>query len=222
VALLGGWRTLSNSRAAVAGNAERAEADLWQAPAEAGELERERELARGVRESAQARDRCAAEQAAQLTSARDAHSSRPTRRAHRAAALGREVESLQSERDGLAGRRASLEEMVATHSGVRRGRARAARAAADLAVAGVVADAVETDSEHERAVEAFLGDRLQAVIVPDPSRRCAESAGCRRRTPAAARCCRSPRRPAQATAARSTRSRRASPRCWACCRTSTA
>ena len=33
---------------------------------------------------------------------------------------------------------------------------------------GVVADAVEADSEHERAVEAFLGDRLQAVIVPDP------------------------------------------------------
>jgi chromosome segregation protein len=30
-----------------------------------------------------------------------------------------------------------------------------------------VADSVETDSEHERAVEAFLGDRLQAVIVPD-------------------------------------------------------
>ena len=31
----------------------------------------------------------------------------------------------------------------------------------------MVADAVETDSTHERAVEAFLGDRLQAVLVPD-------------------------------------------------------
>jgi chromosome segregation protein len=32
---------------------------------------------------------------------------------------------------------------------------------------GVVADFVETGSENERAVEAFLGDRLQAVIAPD-------------------------------------------------------
>src|SRR6185503_2235349 len=95
------------------------------------------------------------------------HSSRSDEARTRAAALGREVESLQSERDGLAGRRASLEEMVATHSAFDEGvRALLARPA-DLAVAGVVADAVETDSEHERAVEAFLGDRLQAVIVPD-------------------------------------------------------
>jgi len=167
VALLGRMATLSNSRAAVAGNAERAEADLAKLQAEAGELERERELARGVRESAQARAAAAAEQAAELTSARDAHSSRSDEARTRAAALGREVESLQSERDGLAGRRASLEEMVATHSAFDEGvRALLARPA-DLAVAGVVADAVETDSEHERAVEAFLGDRLQAVIVPD-------------------------------------------------------
>ncbi|HZO08010.1 MAG TPA: hypothetical protein VFC77_01420, partial [Myxococcota bacterium] len=34
-------------------------------------------------------------------------------------------------------------------------------------VVGVVADALEAGSEHERAVEAFLGDRLQAVLVPD-------------------------------------------------------
>ena len=32
---------------------------------------------------------------------------------------------------------------------------------------GVVADNVETDSAYERAVEAFMGDRLQAVLVPD-------------------------------------------------------
>src|SRR5262245_58447485 len=116
VALLGRMATLSNSRAAVAGNAERAEADLAKLLAEAGELERERELARGVRESAQARASATAEQAAQLASARDAHSSRSDEARTLAAGLGREVESLQSERDGLAGRRASLEEIVATHS----------------------------------------------------------------------------------------------------------
>jgi chromosome segregation protein len=83
--------------------------------------------------------------------------------------VSRDVESLQSERDSLAGRRTSLEEIVATHAAFDEGvRALLARPG-DLPVSGVVADAVETDSEHERAVEAFLGDRLQAVIVPDPA-----------------------------------------------------
>ena len=74
---------------------------------------------------------------------------------------------MQSERDGLAGRLASLEEMVATHSAFDEG-VRALLAGPDgIEVLGVVADAVETDSGYERAVEAFLGDRLQAILTAD-------------------------------------------------------
>src|SRR6185436_691134 len=36
-----------------------------------------------------------------------------------------------------------------------------------IEILGVVADALETESVFERAVESFLGDRLQAVLVPD-------------------------------------------------------
>ena len=106
-------------------------------------------------------------QAAELTGRRDAASARAETARVRAEAIARDVEALQSEFAELGGRRASLEEMVATHSVFDEGvRALLARPEG-LDVVGVVADAVETGSEHERAVEAFLGDRLQAVIVPD-------------------------------------------------------
>ena len=168
VGLLGRMATLSNSRAAVSGNAERTAADLAKLAAETSELERERAAAAGVRQAAQDRVNETAERAAGLSGARDAYTARADEARTRAAALAREVEGLQSERDGIAGRRASLEEIVATHAAFDEGvRALLARPAG-LEVIGVVADHVETDSEHERAVEAFLGDRLQAVIVPDP------------------------------------------------------
>jgi chromosome segregation protein len=168
VALLGRIAQLQNARASASGNAERALADLSKLAAEAAELERERALATGAREAAHAKGREAEARAAELTSARDAASARADEARGRAEALGRDVETLQSERDGLAGRRASLEEMVATHSAFDEGvRALLARPEG-VEVLGVVADALETGSEHERAVEAFLGDRLQAVVVPDP------------------------------------------------------
>ena len=167
VALLGRIATLQNSKAAVSGNAERAEADLKKLAAETGELEREREHATAVREAARAKGREAETRAAELTGARDAASARADAARARAEVLARDVETLQSERDGLAGRLASLEEMVATHSAFDEGvRALLARPEG-VEVIGVVADALETGSEHERAVEAFLGDRLQAVLVPD-------------------------------------------------------
>ena len=75
--------------------------------------------------------------------------------------------ALQSERDGLLGRLSSLEEMVATHSAFDEGVRALLADPRGLEVLGVVADALETDSAHERAVEAFLGDRLQAVLTPD-------------------------------------------------------
>ena len=167
VALLGRIATLQNSKAAVSGNAERAEADLNKLAAETGELEREREHATTVREAARAKGRVAETRAAELTGARDAASARAEAARARAELLARDVETQQSERDGLAGRLASLEEMVATHSAFDEGvRALLARPQG-VEVIGVVADALETGSEHERALEAFLGDRLQAVLVPD-------------------------------------------------------
>ena len=167
VALLGRIATLSNSKAAVSGNAERAEADLAKLGAETAELEREREQATAVREAARLRGRDAEARAAELTGARDAASARADAARARAEALSRDVETLQSERDGLAGRLASLEEMVATHSAFDEGVRALLAGPEGVEVLGVVADALETGSEHERALEAFLGDRLQAVVVPD-------------------------------------------------------
>ncbi len=167
VALLDRIATLQNSRASVSGNAERAEADLQKLRAETAELEHERQLLAGARESAHAMGRDAAARAAELTNARHAASARAEAARARAEALGRDVETLQSERDGLAGRRASLEEIVATHSAFDEGVRALLQRPDSVDVLAVVADTLETGSEHERAVEAFLGDRLQAVVVPD-------------------------------------------------------
>ncbi|HEY6548412.1 MAG TPA: hypothetical protein VI589_10915, partial [Vicinamibacteria bacterium] len=79
----------------------------------------------------------------------------------------REAEGLQAEVSGLQGRLASLEEMVRTHSAFDEGVRAILTGPEGLEVQGVVADALDTDKTHERAVEAFVGDRLQAVLVPD-------------------------------------------------------
>ncbi len=167
VALLGRIATLQNSRASVAGNAERAEADLVKLAAEIEELERERARVGAAREGAHDRGRSAEALLAELAGARDAASARAEEARTRAEAFGREADAVQSERDELAGRRASLEEMVATHSAFDEGVRALLSRPEGLEVHGVVADALETGPEHERAVEAFLGDRLQAVLVPD-------------------------------------------------------
>ncbi len=167
VALLGRMAGLQNTRASVAGTAERAEADLLKLAGERAEVDRERERVDAVREAALARGAEAESLVAELLRARDDASTRAAEARVSAESLGREGDALQSERDSLAGRRASLEEMVATHSAFDEGvRALLARPEG-LEVFGVVADALETGSDHERAVEAFLGDRLQAVLVPD-------------------------------------------------------
>ena len=167
VALLGKIATLQNSRASVAGNAERAEADLLKLAAETTELEIERTRVVAAREAAHARGREAEALLAELAGARDGAAARADEARGRAESLGREADALQSERDGLAGRRASLEEMVATHSAFDEGVRALLSRPEGIEVHGVVADALETGSEHERALEAFLGDRLQAVLVPD-------------------------------------------------------
>jgi chromosome segregation protein len=167
VALLGRIATLQNSRASVAANAERATAELLKLGAEVEELERERERVHAARDAARARGQEAEAARAGLDRARAEAVRRAAEARSRAEATGREADARQSERDGLAGRRASLEEMVATHSAFDEGVRALLAGPEGVEVHGVVADALETGSEHERALEAFLGDRLQAVIVPD-------------------------------------------------------
>ena len=158
---------LQNTRASVSGSAERAGADLLKLAAERGELDRERVRVNGLREAAAARSTEVGARLEGLRVDRDDAAARAASGRERSATLSREAEALQSERDGLLGRLSSLEEMVATHSAFDEG-VRAILADPSGAEAlGVVADALETDSAHERAVEAFLGDRLQAVLTPD-------------------------------------------------------
>ena len=225
VALLGRMAALQNARASVAGNAERAEADL----AEARSPRRASSSASARRRGACARRRSAQVEAARARAAElDERPRRATRAIARGAHAGRrrsarEAEALQSERDGLAGRRASLEEMVATHSAFDEGVRALLAQPAGLAVSGVVADALETDSEHERAVEAFLGDRLQAVIVPDAEQALRGIRWLQAGARAAARSCRSPRRaPADRLRPAARRSPPASRRRSGSCPTSTA
>ncbi|MCG6925426.1 MAG: chromosome segregation protein SMC [Acidobacteria bacterium] len=167
VSLLGRIATLQNTRAAVAGNAERAAADLLKLAAEREELDGERARVGGARESAIARRQVAETLAAELARGRDEAIARTAEARARVDELTGEVEKLQSERDGIAGRRESLEEMVDTHSAFDEGVRALLKQPEGLDVEGVVADALEVPSEYERPVEAFLGDRLQAVLVPD-------------------------------------------------------
>jgi chromosome segregation protein len=166
VALLGRIATLQNARESVSGNAERASADLLKLAAELEELNRERTRVNDVHETASIRKQEAETLLEGLVQERDDAVARATAARSLADTLAQEAHTLQSERDGLAGRLSSLEEMIATHSAFDEGvRALLARPAG-LEVLGVVADSVETDSAYERAVEAFLGDRLQAVLTP--------------------------------------------------------
>jgi len=167
VGLLGRIATLQNSRASVAGNSERATADLLKLAAEREECERERARVGSGRDEALARKEQADALASELIRSRDEATARGEEARTRAETATREVETLQSESDSLAGRRASLEEMVDTHSAFDEGVRALLEKPGDLDVRGVVADTLETASEYERPVEAFLGDRLQAVLVAD-------------------------------------------------------
>ncbi len=167
VAIMGRLATLANARESVSGNAERANADLLKLAAETEELQRERTRVTALRDGAESLRRDADALLEQLGFQRGDATSRADEARVRSEAHAREAEALQSERDSLTGRLASLEEMVATHSAFDEGVRTLLERPDGLEVLGVVADAVETDSAHERAVEAFLGDRLQAIVTPD-------------------------------------------------------
>ena len=142
-------------------------ADLLKLAAEREELERERERVRELTEQARSRRDEAEALLERLVAGRDEASRRSSEARSRAEAVGRETEKHQSERDGLAGRLASLEEIVATHSAFDEGVRAILERPEGVEVLGVVADRIETESAHERAIEAFLGDWLQAIVVPD-------------------------------------------------------
>jgi chromosome segregation protein len=158
---------LENARLSTAGNAERAAAGLLKLAAEREELEGERARALEAAAGARARGQAAEERALGLRREREEAAGRAAAARAEAEALEGAADALQSEFDSLAGRLSSLEEIVATHAAFDDGARALLAGPPGVEVLGVVADLVETDSAHERAVEAFLGDRLQAVIVPD-------------------------------------------------------
>jgi chromosome segregation protein len=161
--LLGRMATLQNAREAVSGTAERASADLLKLAAEREEVERERARIEEQLAAARQRDQASEALLADLREQRAAAGSRAAEAQRHSEDLLAARETEQSERDSLTGRLRSLEEMVATHSAFDEG-VRALLAQPE----GV--DVVEAEPAFERAVEAFLADRLQAVLVPDPSR----------------------------------------------------
>jgi chromosome segregation protein len=167
VAVMGRISTLENARQSVSGNAERASASLLKLAAEIDELTRERALVDARRAEAEGRGREAQALLEGLTTRRAETSTAAAEARARSEAHGREADTFQSERDGLTGRLSSLEEMVATHSAFDEGVRALLAEPEGTQVEGVVADLVETDKEYERAVEAFMGDRLQAVLVAD-------------------------------------------------------
>ncbi len=166
VTLLGMIATLQNARESVAGSAERATADLLKLARERAEMERERALATAARESATKATHDAEAVRADLNATRAAAQRRADEARDRGVACARQIEALQSERDSLAGRMSSLEEMVASHSAFDEGVRALLGRPEGLEVLGVIADAIETESAYERAVETFLDDRLQAVVIP--------------------------------------------------------
>ncbi|MCM2257391.1 MAG: chromosome segregation protein SMC [Vicinamibacteria bacterium] len=162
---------LGNARESSQRNAERADAQLLKLSGEEQETIRERERIAQARLEGEARKAAAEESLAGLGREREDALSRQATLRSEADGLTRETEAAQSERDGLSGRLASLEEMVHSHQafdeGVRAMLAFAEAPDAPVRVLGVAADFVETDAAHERVVESYLGDRLQAVLVTD-------------------------------------------------------
>src|SRR5262249_42589134 len=152
VDLMARLAALGNARESVRGNAARASADLLKLAAETEELEKDRVRVGALHASARERAAEAEALRAELLTAREQAAARGTSARTEADAAGHEAEGHQSERDGLAGRRASLEEMVATHSAFDEGVRALLAGPEGIEVLGVVADAVETDSRYERAV----------------------------------------------------------------------
>jgi chromosome segregation protein len=167
IALLGRIAALQNARESTASNADRAQAETLKLAAEWDEMERDRSRVAGLRELARHRREEGDEALRALGGERQAALEQAAEAKARLAAAERECDALQSERDALAGRLASLQEMVATHAAFDEGVRALLEHPDGVEILGVAADFLDTEPVYERAVEAFLGGRLQAVLVRD-------------------------------------------------------
>ncbi len=158
---------LGSARGAAHERVERAQATLSKLRTEFEEVSRERErVEASLVQTAARRDEVEAvknDLTGKLEEARKNRVEAETERGD----LGRELDTLHRERDQLAGRRASLEELVATHGAFDAGVRALLDDRAASRVQGVLADTIEVAPEYEKAVEGFLGDALQALVVPD-------------------------------------------------------
>ncbi len=158
---------LGSARGAAHERVERAQATLSKLRTEFEEVSRERERVAGALVQTTSRreevETVKAELTLKLESARKDRVEAETKRGD----LGRELDALHRERDQLVGRRASLEELVATHGAFDAGVRALLDDRATSLVQGVLADAIEVAPEYEKAVEGFLGDALQALVVPN-------------------------------------------------------
>ncbi|MEO8361302.1 MAG: chromosome segregation protein SMC, partial [Vicinamibacteria bacterium] len=158
---------LGSARGAAHERVERAQATLSKLKTEFEEVTRERERVDGaLMETATKREEGETKKAELVESLAAAKKDRVEAETERGG-LGRELDSLHRERDQAAGRRASLEELVATHGAFDAGVRALLDDRAASGVLGVLADTIEVKPEHEKAVEGFLGDALQALVVPN-------------------------------------------------------
>jgi chromosome segregation protein len=164
---IGRVSTLQNARESVLRNTERAGAELLKLASEESELEREGARIAQVQAGARAREDESLGLLVRLRTDLAETEARSGEARAAAQTLGAEASGHQSERDSLQGRLSSLEEIIATHSAFDEGVRALFQNPDPDTVLGVVADSLETDSTYERAVEAFLGDSLQAVLTPD-------------------------------------------------------
>jgi chromosome segregation protein len=163
---LGRLTTLQNLKETALRNGERAGAELLKLASEQEELDRESSRVGDLETSARGDEARLLVTLSDLRTRKESAEARGGDAKAQAQRLLSEAAGLKSERDSLLGRLTSLEEIVATHSAFDEGVRALLERPQGIDVLGVVADSVETDSAHERCVEAFLGD-LQAVITPD-------------------------------------------------------
>lgn len=157
---------LNTARVVASERVERAQASLVKLQAELDEVQRERarieETLVGVRAKSEGQEKHRTELNGELEKARAEKSAAEAERGD----LSKELEALHSDRNQTAGRRASLEELVATHAAFDQGVRSLLDNRGESQIVGVLADLIEVSPEHEKAVEGFLGDALQSLVVP--------------------------------------------------------
>ena len=137
-------------------------------------LERETAEALGARDEAAAEVAARAERAAvdrarlqQAGAARDALAAEQDAATERLAAVERRAEEMKGRATALAERLAALKEMESRGAGFAEGIGELLRGGAGFTPAGVAGERLDVPPGLERAVEAALGERLEAVLVAE-------------------------------------------------------